>query len=92
MEVFLDYFFVFGSSFNDCLTNLEKVLKRCREKNLTLDWAKRHFMVKKRIVLGHMICSDGIEVDKAKIDLIDNLPPLTCVKDVRSFLEHVGFY
>jgi len=49
-------------------------------------------MVKKRIVLEHVISHDGIEVDKAKTDLIANLPPPTCVKDIRSFLEHAGFY
>ena len=49
-------------------------------------------MVKKGIVLGHVISSDSIEVDKAKIDLIANLPLPTCVKDVRSFLGHAAFY
>ena len=42
--------------------------------------------------LGHIIFQDGIEVDKAKTDLIINLPPPTCVKEVRSFLGHAGFY
>ena len=49
-------------------------------------------MVKKRIILGHVISYDGIEVDKVKFDLIANLPPLTCVEDVRSSLGHAGFY
>jgi len=83
---------VFGSSFDDCLSNLRKVLERCRQKNLTLNWEKCHFMVKKGMVLCHIISRGGIEVNKAKIDLIINLPPPTCVKDVRSFLGYVGFY
>ena len=49
-------------------------------------------MVKKGIVLGHVISDQGIEVDKAKIDLISNLPPLRTVKEIRSFLGHAGFY
>ena len=49
-------------------------------------------MVKKGIVLGHIISKDGMEVDKAKTDLIVNLPPPTYVKEVRSFLGHAGFY
>ena len=92
MEIFIDDFSVFGSSFDDCLSNLRKVLERCREKNLTLNWEKCHFMVRKGIVLGHVISKDGIEVNKAKTDLIINLPPPTCVKEVRSFLGHAGFY
>ena len=74
------------------LANLTKVSQRYRGKNLTLNWEKCHFMVKKGIVLRHVISHDGIEVDKAKIDLIANLPPPTCVKDIRSFLGHAGFY
>jgi len=92
MEIFMDDFSVFGSSFDDCLSNLRKVLERCREKNLALNWQKCYCMVKKGIVLGHTISRYGIKVDKAKTDLIVNLPPPTCVKEVRSFLEHAGFY
>ena len=92
MNIFMVDFFVFGSSFDDCLSNLRKVLERCREKNLTLNWEKCHFMVKKGIVLGHIISQDRIEVDKVKTDLIVNLPPPTCVKDVRPFFRHAGFY
>jgi hypothetical protein len=49
-------------------------------------------MVKKGIVLGHVISHRGIEVDKAKVDLISNLPPPRTVKEICSFLGHAGFY
>jgi hypothetical protein len=49
-------------------------------------------MVTNGIVLGHMVSSKGIEVDKSKIELIANLPTPKSIKDVRSFLGHVGFY
>jgi len=49
-------------------------------------------MGKREIPLGHAISHHGIEVGKAKFDLITNLPPPTCVKHIRSFLGHVGFY
>jgi len=88
----MDDFSVFGSSFDDCLSNLSKVLKRCRDKNLTLNWEKCHFMVTNGIVLGHVISHNGIKVDKAKTDLIVSVPPRTSVKAIRSFLGHVGFY
>ncbi|GKD85053.1 reverse transcriptase domain-containing protein [Tanacetum coccineum] len=73
MEVFMDDFSVFGNSFSTCLTNLEKMLKRCEDTNLALNWEKSHFMVKEGIVLGHKISKKGIEVDKAKIDVISKL-------------------
>ncbi|XP_070055083.1 uncharacterized mitochondrial protein AtMg00860-like [Nicotiana tomentosiformis] len=49
-------------------------------------------MVEEGIVLGHKISRNGIEVDKAKIEVISKLPPPTSVKGVRSFLGHAGFY
>ena len=55
-----------------------------------LNWEKCHFMVQEGIVLGHKISMRGIEVDKAKIDVIEKLPLLVNVKEVRSFLGHVG--
>nr|GEW82872.1 reverse transcriptase domain-containing protein [Tanacetum cinerariifolium] len=58
----------FGNSFSTCLTNLEKMLKRCEDTKLALNWEKSHFMVKEGIVLGHKISKKGIEVDKAKIE------------------------
>ncbi|GJV28389.1 reverse transcriptase domain-containing protein [Tanacetum coccineum] len=65
MEVFMDDFSVFGNSFSTCLSNLERMLKRCEDTNLALNWEKSHFMVKEGIVLGHKISKKGIEVDKA---------------------------
>ncbi|GKA53780.1 reverse transcriptase domain-containing protein [Tanacetum coccineum] len=92
MEVFMDDFSVFGDSFSTCLTNLEKMLKRCEDTNLALNWEKA-FMGKRNVsVLGHKISKKGIEVDKAKIDVISKLPHPTTVKGIRSFLGHAGFY
>ncbi|GJS58846.1 reverse transcriptase domain-containing protein [Tanacetum coccineum] len=68
MEVFMDDFLVFGNSFENCLSRLDKMLKRCEDTNLCLNWEKSHFMVKEGIVLGHKISKNGIEVDKAKVD------------------------
>ncbi|GKC42499.1 putative nucleotidyltransferase, ribonuclease H, partial [Tanacetum coccineum] len=92
MEVFMDDFSVFGNSFDCCLANLDRMLARCEETNLVLNWEKCHFMVKEGIVLGHKISGAGIEVDRAKIDVIAKLPYPTNVKGVRSFLGHAGFY
>nr|GEU98794.1 reverse transcriptase domain-containing protein [Tanacetum cinerariifolium] len=74
MEVFTDDFSV------SCLSHLEKMLKRCEDINLCLNWEKSHFMVKEGIVLGHKISKDGIEVDKAKVEVIAKLPHPTTVK------------
>ena len=92
MEVYMDDITVYGGDFEECLTNLEAILKRCIEKNLVLNWEKCHFMVNQGIVLGHVISNRGKEVDKAKIELISKLSPPTNVKTVRQFLGYAGFY
>ncbi|RDY05727.1 Retrovirus-related Pol polyprotein from transposon 17.6, partial [Mucuna pruriens] len=92
MEVFMDDFTVYADSFEACLSNLSKVLKRCIDTNLVLNFKKCHFMVTEKIVLGHLVSNKGIKVDKAKIDVITSLPNRASVWEVRSFLGHVGFY
>nr|GFA56013.1 reverse transcriptase domain-containing protein [Tanacetum cinerariifolium] len=69
MEVFMDDFSVFRNSFQTCLSHLERMLKRCKDTNLCLNWEKSHFIVKDGIVLGHKISKNRIEVDKAKVDV-----------------------
>ncbi|KAL6322464.1 hypothetical protein AAG906_008119 [Vitis piasezkii] len=81
MEVFMDDLTVYGKTFDDCLLNLKKVLKRCIEKDLVLNCEKCHFMATSGVVLGHIISKEGIQ-----------LPSLTTVKEVRQFLGHAGFY
>ncbi|GKE58982.1 reverse transcriptase domain-containing protein [Tanacetum coccineum] len=92
MEVFMDDFLVFRNSFENCLSRIDKMLQRCEDTNLCLNWEKSHFMVKEGIVLGHNIYKKGIEVDKAKIDVIAKLHHPTTVKGFRSFLGHADFY
>ncbi|GJZ83893.1 reverse transcriptase domain-containing protein [Tanacetum coccineum] len=92
MEVFMDDFFVFGSSIDHCLRNLEKMLKSCEETNLVLNWEKFYFIVKEGFVLGHKVSGLGIKVDKSKIEAISKLPYPINVKAIRSFLGHAGFY
>nr|GEY78532.1 reverse transcriptase domain-containing protein [Tanacetum cinerariifolium] len=92
MEVFMDDFSVFGNSFQTCLSHLERMLKRCEDTNIRLNYEKSRFMVKEGIVLGDKISKKGIEVDKAKVDVIAKFPHPTTGKGIRSFLGHVGFY
>jgi hypothetical protein len=75
VEVFMDDFSVYGKTFMDCLANLHKVLTRCAEVDLVLNWEKCHFMVMQGIVLGHVISERGIEVDKANVETDEQLPP-----------------
>jgi hypothetical protein len=92
IEVFMDDFSIYGKTFEDCLANLDKVLKRCQMADLVLNWEKCHFMVQEGIVLWHKILEKGIEVDKVMIEVIEQLLLPTNVKGIHSFLGRVGFY
>nr|GEW34342.1 reverse transcriptase domain-containing protein [Tanacetum cinerariifolium] len=65
----------------------QKMLKRCEDTNLCQNWEKSHFMVKEGIILGHKISKNGIEVDKAKVNVIAKLPHPTTVKENKFFKD-----
>ncbi|GJR17417.1 hypothetical protein Tco_0965944 [Tanacetum coccineum] len=65
------------------------MLQRCKDANLVLNWEKCHFMVKEGIVLEHKVSSAGLEVDKAKIDVISKLPSPTNVKGIKMMTNDV---
>jgi hypothetical protein len=92
VEVFMDIFSIDVKAFMDCLANLDKVLTGCGEVDLVLNWEKCHFMVKQGIVFRHVISERGIKVDKAKVEMVEQLPPSMDVKFLRSFLGHAEFY
>ncbi|GJW48331.1 reverse transcriptase domain-containing protein [Tanacetum coccineum] len=78
VEVFMDDLFVFENSFDTCLNNLDKMLQRCKDVHLVLNWEKCHFMVKEGILLGHKVSSARLEFDKAKINDFSKIArPLT---------------
>jgi len=87
----MDDFIMYEFSFDACLDSLDKVLNRCIQSNLVLNFEKCHFMVEQGIVSGHIISSKGIEVDPAKISIISQLPYPSTVREFRSFLGHVVF-
>ncbi|RDX78245.1 Retrovirus-related Pol polyprotein from transposon opus, partial [Mucuna pruriens] len=92
MQVFMDNFMMYADTFEACLGNLSRVLKRCMETNLVLNYEKYHFIVTEGIILGYLVSNRGIEVDKANIDVITSLPKPALVQDVYSFLGYAGFY
>ncbi|GJT69264.1 reverse transcriptase domain-containing protein [Tanacetum coccineum] len=83
MEVFMDDFSVFGDSFDSCLSNLEKMLKRCEDTNLVLNWEKCHFMCREGIVLGHKIrfIQDFSKIARPMTHLLEKETPFVFSKD-----------
>ena len=85
-------FSFYGKTFDHCLKNLDKVLQRCQEKDLVLNWEKCHFLVREGIIPGHLVFECGIEVDRAKLEVIEQLSSLVNVKGSSSVVGNVGFY
>ena len=92
MEVYMHDFNVYGNCFEEALENVEKILIRCKETNLSLNHEKSFMMSTEGIILGHHISGDGIKVDASKIEVISKLSVLVCQRDVGSFLGFTGYY
>ena len=88
----MDDFTAYGNTFQESLENLEKLLIRCQEMNLSLSHEKCKMLLTKAIVLGHHVSSQGIKVDPTKIEVSVGLPSPKTQKDARSFLGHAGYY
>jgi hypothetical protein len=92
VEVYMDDFTMYGDDFQQALDNLEKVLIRCKEINLSLSHEKSRMIITEGIVLGHHISGTGIRVDPAKIDIISQIKIHNSQKEIRRFLGHAGYY
>jgi hypothetical protein len=92
MEVLVDNFVVYGTTFDICLYNLNKVLQQCKEANLVLNWECCKFMVRESIVFGHKVSEKGIEIDQSRIIALERLPRPQDSKGVQNFLGHANFY
>ena len=87
----MDDFSIYEDTFDLCFDNLAKVLYRCEEQ-LGPNLGKMPFYGTRRCGLGHIVSHRGIEVDKAKMEVIESLPSPTCIEEVRSYFGHGGFY
>ena len=85
-------FMTYGNTFQETIDNLEKVLIRCQETNLSLSHEKCKMLLIEGIVLGHHVSSQGIKVDPVKIKAIVGFPSPKTLKDVRISLGRAGYY
>ena len=66
VEIFMLDFSIYGTFFDDCLSNLDRVLQRCEETNLVLNWEKCHFMVMKVLSWGIKFLKEVLKLIKLK--------------------------
>ena len=91
LEVYFDDWTVFGLM-DKHVGALRLMLAKCREHQISLNLKKCIFCVPFGILLGHVVCRQGLMVDLAKIAIIVNLPPPTTVKQLRTTLGHIEYY
>ena len=75
----------------DHLDNLRLMLERCRQLHITLISKNCIFDAPSGMILGHIVCKEGLLVDLAKIALILSLPPTMNVKILQATLGHTGY-
>ncbi|XP_033741767.1 uncharacterized protein LOC117328350 [Pecten maximus] len=90
--LYLDDIIVYGRTFQEHLTNLEKVLERINKAGLKLKPKKCHFLRKETKFLGHIVSKHGVRTDPDKTSAVENLPNPKSVTDVRSFLGLTSYY
>ena len=91
IEVFMDNFYVRGTSFDYCLYNLTKIMQRCEEIGFVLNWEKSHFMVIEGVLFGHRVSVKSIEINQERIEVIENLPYPQDAKGMQTFMD-ASFY
>ncbi|RVW58248.1 Retrovirus-related Pol polyprotein from transposon 17.6 [Vitis vinifera] len=91
MEVFMDDITIYGSTFDECLVNLEAVLNRCIEKDLVLNWEKCHFMVHKGLSLGTSSPSKALKLTKQRLNSLLSCHPNKCQRS-KAIPWPCGFY
>ena len=87
----MDDFSIFGNDFDSSLAHLMKILEVCVKKRLVLSWEKSYFMVREGVVLRHIISGKGLDVDKAKIEVIQNLPLMDIIWPISQSHFHLLF-
>jgi len=92
IEISMDDFTHYGNSFEESLTNIEKVLKRCEDMNLSLNHEKWNIIMSEDIVFCHLLSYRGIEVDQSKVKIIKKFPTPQRKIYITSFLGHAGYY
>ena len=91
LEVYFDDWTIFGLV-KDHITSLRLMLVKCRKHQISLNLKKCIFCAPFGILLGHIVCKQGLMMDPAKIAIIVNLPPPKSIKQLRTALGHTGYY
>lgn len=90
--VYLDDILIFSTSMEEHMTNIQKVFDRLREHNLKIQVDKCRFFAKETDYLGHILTTDGIKPNPAKVESIQKLKLPETQKQIKSFLGTTGYY
>jgi hypothetical protein len=91
LEAYFDDWTVF-SVFKDHIECLRLMLDKCRKCQISLNLKKYILFSPFGVLLGHIVCKQGLLVDPSKISIIVDLPPPSLVRQVRIALGHTGYY
>ncbi|TYK04826.1 pol protein [Cucumis melo var. makuwa] len=90
--VFINHILIYSKTEAEHEEHLHKVLETLRANRLYAKFSKCEFWLKKVSFLGHVVSSEGVSVDPAKIEMVTNWPRSSTVSKIRSFLGLAGYY
>jgi hypothetical protein len=91
-EILFSDFVTCGTSVDHYLYNLTKILQRCKEIDLMLNWEIFPFMIRQKTIFGKKKSEKGISLDELKVEIIEKLPRPQDVRGLNFFLGHASFY
>ncbi|KAA0051719.1 pol protein [Cucumis melo var. makuwa] len=90
--VFIDDILIYSKTEAEHEEHLHQVLETLRANKLYAKFSKCEFWLRKVTFLGHVVSSEGVSVDPAKIEAVTNWPRPSTVSEIRSFLGLAGYY
>ncbi|KAL0559513.1 hypothetical protein IC582_004126 [Cucumis melo] len=90
--VFIDDILIYSKTEAEHEEHLHQVLETLRANKLYAKFSKCEFWLKKVTFLGHVVSSEGVSVDPAKIEVVTNWPRPSTVSEIRNFLGLAGYY
>lgn len=92
MEIYIDDIVIFGCTVEQCMTNMQTVLKQAQQYGLEIKWSKCQFLKERISFLGHEVENGHVWPGQEKIKAVKNFPLPKNIRGVQAFLGLTGYF